>query len=71
MGVAGDVLAVHEAARSTLELTDDDLSDLAAGLNRLMIAYDQMGVYSFNMNFFTGTPTDDHSRFHLLFFFLN
>ena len=32
-----------------------------------MAAYDRMGVYSFNMNFFTGAKTDDHSRFHLLF----
>jgi galactose-1-phosphate uridylyltransferase len=67
MGVAGDVLAIHKDALSTLELTDDDLYDMATGLTRLMAAYDQMGVYSFNMNFFSGAATDDHSRFHLLF----
>ncbi|NQT09547.1 MAG: hypothetical protein HQ573_00020 [Desulfobacteraceae bacterium] len=67
MGVAGDVLAVVEGVRSTLELTEDDLSDLSKGLVRAMAAYDKMGIYSFNMNFFTGRQNDDFSRFHLLF----
>lgn len=67
MGVAGDVLAVVEGARGTLELTAADLLDLADGLARVMKAYDRMGIYSFNMNFFTGAAGDDHSRFHLLF----
>lgn len=67
MGVAGDILAVTEGVRSTLELTDGDLADIAAGLSRAMAAYDKMGIYSFNMNFFTGAPADDHARFHLLF----
>lgn len=67
MGVAGDVLAVTEDVRSTLELTDEDLADIATGLTRVMAAYDRMGIYSFNMNFFTGAAADDHYRFHLLF----
>lgn len=67
MGVAGDVLAVVDGVTSTLELTDDDLSDLSNGLVRVMAAYDKMGIYSFNMNFFTGRQSDDFSRFHLLF----
>jgi len=67
MGVAGDVLAVVAGTRSTLELTNDDLQDLADGLTRLMAAYDRMGIYSFNMNFFTGAAGDDSARFHLLF----
>jgi galactose-1-phosphate uridylyltransferase len=67
MGIAGDVLAVVEAARGTLDLTEQDLADIATGLARLMAEYDKMGVYSFNMNFFTGAPGDDHFRFHLLF----
>ncbi|MEW6185057.1 MAG: hypothetical protein AB1585_04870 [Thermodesulfobacteriota bacterium] len=67
IGVAGDVLAVVEDVRSTLELTGQDLWDLALGLSRVIRAYDQMGVYSFNMNFFTGTRNDEHFRFHLLF----
>ena len=67
MGVAGDVLAVVDGVRSTLELTDDDLFDLATGLTRAMAAYDKMGIYNFNMNFFTGRKTDEFSRFHLLF----
>ena len=67
MGVAGDVLAVVDGVRATLALEDDDLMDIAKGLVRLMKAYDKMGVYSFNMNFFTGRPADDHARFHLLF----
>ena len=67
MGVAGDVLAVVDGVRSTLVLTDDDLSDLYTGLTKAMAAYDKMGIYNFNMNFFTGSETDDFARFHLLF----
>jgi UDPglucose--hexose-1-phosphate uridylyltransferase len=67
MGVAGDVLAVVDGARSTLDLTETDLFDLSDGLCRVMAAYDNIGIYSFNMNFFTGTGTDAHARFHLLF----
>lgn len=67
MGVAGDVLAVVEDARGTLELTDKDLADIADGLHRVIAGYDKMGIYSFNMNFFTGSKQDDHTRFHLLF----
>jgi UDPglucose--hexose-1-phosphate uridylyltransferase len=67
MGVAGDVLAVVESVRCTLELDDQDLLDIATGLAKVMAEYDKIGVYSFNMNFFTGTKHDDHYRFHLLF----
>lgn len=67
IGVAGDVLAVVEDIRSTLELTDQDLWDLALGLTKVIGEYDKMGVYSFNMNFFSGTREDDPFRFHLLF----
>lgn len=67
LGVAGDVLAVVEDASSTLELTDDDLDHIADGLTRVMAAYDKMGIFSFNMNFFTGARGDDFTRFHLLF----
>ena len=38
---------------------DKDLLDIATGLCRLMTAYDRMGIFSFNMNFFTGAPSDD------------
>ncbi|MBI9087224.1 MAG: hypothetical protein JEZ11_26765 [Desulfobacterales bacterium] len=67
MGVVGDVLAVTEGVHTTLDLTDADLSDIALGLTRVMAAYDRMGIYSFNMNFFTAAAGQDHSRFHLLF----
>jgi galactose-1-phosphate uridylyltransferase len=67
IGVAGDVVAVVDGVRATLELTDADLADIAEGLLRTMAAYDKMGIYSFNMNFFTGTEGDDFSRFHLVF----
>jgi UDPglucose--hexose-1-phosphate uridylyltransferase len=67
MGVAGDVLAVVENAHSTLDLTDQDFMDIATGLKKVMAEYDKMGVYSFNMNFFTGAKDDDYYRFHLLF----
>ena len=67
LGVAGDVAAVVDAVNCTLELTDDDVEDLAQGLIRLMSAYDKMGVYNFNMNFFPGAKGDDHARFHLVF----
>jgi len=67
MGVAGDVLAVVSDVSSTLHLNYSDLEDLAEGLTRAMAAYDKLGIYSFNMNFFTGAAEDDHSRFHILF----
>ena len=67
MGVAGDVLAVVDGACHTLALTEADFHDIADGLCRVMKAYDAMGIYSFNMNFFTGAAGDDHTRFHLLF----
>jgi UDPglucose--hexose-1-phosphate uridylyltransferase len=67
MGVTGDVLSVVDGAQSTLELTDDDLSDLCVGLTKAMAAYDKMGIYNFNMNFFTGAEGDEHARVHLLF----
>lgn len=67
IGVAGDVLAVVEGVRSTLELTGDDLFNLSVGLAKTMAAYDSMGIYSFNMNLFTGAEGDDHARVHLLF----
>ena len=67
LGVAGDVLAVVDDVSSTLGLTEEDLDDIADGLTRLMAAYDKMGIFSFNMNFFTGALGDDFTRFHLLF----
>lgn len=67
LGVAGDVIAVVDDVRATLELTDADLQDLATGMTRLMQGYDQTGLYSFNMNFFTGRPDDDFTRFHIVF----
>ena len=67
MGVAGDILAVVKDVSATLHLTDTDLEDLSDGLTRAMAAYDKIGIYSFNMNFFTGAADDDHTRFHLLF----
>ena len=67
LGVAGDVVAVVDDTISTLELTDDDLADLAKGLNNLMAAYDKMGIYNFNVSFYPGAAGDDFTRFHLVF----
>ncbi|HBT97436.1 MAG TPA: hypothetical protein DEB25_07305 [Desulfobulbaceae bacterium] len=67
LGTAGDVMAVVENVRATLELTPADLADIAAGLACAMAAYDKMGLYSFNMGFFTSTADDETFRFHLLF----
>jgi galactose-1-phosphate uridylyltransferase len=67
LGAVGDVMATVAGVRSTLELTEDDLMDLATGLTRLMAAYDRMGIYNFNMSFFAGSQNDDHARFHLIF----
>lgn len=66
-GTVGDAMAVVDGVRSTLELTDDDLTDLATGLTKLMAAYDRMGIYNFNMSFFAGSLNDDHARFHMVF----
>ena len=67
LGAVGDVMATVDNVRSTLELTDADLFDLAAGLTKLMAAYDRMGIYNFNMSFFAGSQKDDHARFHMIF----
>ncbi len=67
LGVAGDVLAVVDDTNSTLELRDEDLTDLADGLNRLMAAYDKTGIYNFNVGFYPGAAGDDFARFHLVF----
>ncbi len=67
LGVAGDVVAVVDDTCSTLDLTDDDLTDLANGLNKLMAAYDKIGIYNFNVSFYPGAAGDDFTRFHLVF----
>jgi UDPglucose--hexose-1-phosphate uridylyltransferase len=67
MGVAGDVLAVTEDVSCTLDLEEQDLADLAKGLASVIAKYEKMGIYSFNMNFFTGASADKHFRFHLVF----
>jgi len=66
LGVVGDVIAIVDGVKCTLELSDSDLNDLAAGLAKLMTAYDGMGLYNFNMSFFPGSEGDDHARFHLI-----
>ena len=67
LGVAGDVVAVVDGTHTTLDLSDDDLTDLACGLNNLMAAYDKMGIYNFNISFFPGAAGNDFARFHLVF----
>ena len=67
LGVAGDVLGIVEGASSTLELTETDLDHLARGLAEAIRAYHRMGIYSFNMNFFTGARGDRSAGFRLLF----
>ena len=67
LGAVGDVTAVVPNISSTLQLTDQDLDDLALGLTKLMAAYDRMGIYNFNMSFFSGAVKDKHARFHLVF----
>ena len=66
MGVAGDVMGIVENASHTLELTMEDLDSLAQGLVKAVKGWDEMGLGSFNMNFFTGAEGDDHYRFHVL-----
>ncbi|MGD8972276.1 MAG: hypothetical protein PVJ56_03180 [Desulfobacterales bacterium] len=67
LGVAGDVIAIVDGVRTTLELNDEDVDGLALGLTKLMTAYDRMGIYNFNMSFFPGAQNDDYARFHLIF----
>jgi len=66
LGAVGDVMATVDSVRSTLALTEDDLLDLATGLTKLMAAYDRMGIYNFNMSFYSGAELDDHARFHMI-----
>jgi len=68
MGVAGDLMGIVEGKGSTLELTKDDLLDLGNGLCRAIKAYDEMGIWGFNANFFTGpASSEEHARVHLVF----
>ncbi len=67
MGVAGDVVGIVEGASSTLDLTGEDLDHLSQGLVNSIRAYKKMGIYSFNMNFFTGRQGDESAGFHILF----
>lgn len=67
LGVAGDIIGVFDHAVTLRELTDADLLDMGEGLHRLMVGYDRMGIYSFNMNFFPGAAGDDFTRLHLVF----
>jgi UDPglucose--hexose-1-phosphate uridylyltransferase len=67
LGSVGDVIATVDSLRSTLELSEDDLLDLATSLTKLMAAYDRMGIYNFNMSFYAGSKNDDHARLHLIF----
>jgi len=67
VGSVGDAIATVDGVRSTLELAEDDLLDLATGMTKLMAAYDRMGIYNFNMSFFSGSQKDEHARFHLIF----
>ena len=67
LGAVGDVAAIVSGVRSTLDLSDNDLNDLATGLTKLMAAYDRMGIYNFNMSFFAGSQEDSHTCFHLIF----
>jgi len=67
VGSVGDVSATVDGVRSTLELDEDDLLDLATGMTKLMAAYDRMGIYNFNMSFFAGSQKDEHARFHMIF----
>lgn len=66
-GVAGDVIGVAEGCRATLDLSEPDLADLALGLTRAMAAYDQMGLYSFNVCVFPGAEPDRFARLHVVF----
>jgi galactose-1-phosphate uridylyltransferase len=66
LGSVGDVIATVDSVCSTLELSDDDLFDLATDLTKLMTAYDRIGIYNFNMSFYSGARHDDHARFHLI-----
>jgi UDPglucose--hexose-1-phosphate uridylyltransferase len=61
------VIAVAADCRTTLDLSEPDLADLALGLTRAMAAYDQMGLYSFNVCFFPGTEPDRFARLHVVF----
>lgn len=66
-GVAGDVIGVAADCRTTLDLSESDLTDLAFGLTRAMAAYDQMGLYSFNVCVFPGAEPDRFARLHVVF----
>ncbi len=67
LGVAGDILGVSDKAVTFFDLGPDDIADIAKGLVMAMAAYDKIGIYSFNMNFFPGKKGDEFTRLHLVF----
>ncbi len=65
--VVGDVVGVVTEARTMLDLNADDLTGISKGLTAAMAAYDQMGIYNFNVCFFPGAEGDEFARLHLVF----
>jgi len=65
--VAGDVVGVVDDCRAMLDLSEGDVGAIAQGLAYAMAAYDQMGIYNFNVCFFPGTAENRFARLHLVF----
>ena len=67
LGTVGDVIGIVDDISTTLELTPDDMMDLATGLTRAMAGYDKFGLYNFNVSIFPGRKEDRHMRLHVVF----
>ena len=61
-----EVRAVVSGCKTVLDLTEDDLKALAAGISRVLGWYELTGYNSFNLALYSGPLNDSHSwRVHL------
>jgi len=66
-GVAGDVLAIVKEAHTFFDLPEEDLTALCEGFTRVMAAYEDFGMASFNLALYQGSLENDHSCLHAVF----
>ena len=50
-----EVMAIFRERSTILDLTEHDFADFAEGLKRVFSYMDSKGIYSFNLNIYSGT----------------
>jgi galactose-1-phosphate uridylyltransferase len=62
-----EILIVFKRISSLLEMEERDIEDFAQVVSRVLKAYGEMGIDSFNMATFSGTPGLDYYRLNVKF----